>query len=57
VNSPLWTLKETARFLGVHPKTLERWVRSRRIPCVRVGTRIRFDPSDVVAWVSARKEG
>jgi excisionase family DNA binding protein len=53
----LRTVHEVARFLQVHEKTLLRWVRSRGFPCVRVGTRLRFDPSDVLRWISARKEG
>lgn len=54
---PLWTLHEVATYLKVHPKTVRRWLKCRALPCVRVGTRIRFDPSDVALWVSARKEG
>lgn len=53
----LWTIREVADFLRVHPKTISKWIRSRGFPCVRVGARIRFDPSDVTKWVSARKEG
>jgi excisionase family DNA binding protein len=53
----LWTVRQVAVFLHVHEKTLLRWVRSRGFPCVRVGTRLRFDPSDVLRWISARKEG
>ena len=47
---------EVASFLGVHPKTVYRLMRSDRLPCVRVGTRVRFLASDVLRWVSARKE-
>ena len=53
----LWTIAEVAAHLHLHPKTIARWVRTRRFPCVRVGSRLRFDPRDVTAWVSARKEG
>ncbi len=53
----LWTAREVAQFLKVHEKTLLRWVRSRRFPCIHVGTRLRFDSSDVFRWISARKEG
>jgi len=54
---PLMSIQETASHLGIHPKTLARYVRTKGFPCVRVGSRIRFDISDVTAWVSARKEG
>ncbi len=54
---PLLTLEEVADFLRVDPKTVRRWVAARRIPCLRIGTRIRFDPGDLVSWVRRRKEG
>ena len=54
---PLLTLPEVAAFLQVHEKTVARWVRSRQIACVRIGSRLRFDRQDVLRWVAARKEG
>lgn len=53
----LWNVARTAMFLGVHPKTVHRWRRSHGLPCVVIGSRVRFRPSDVTKWVSARKEG
>ena len=53
----LWTVRELARFLGLHEKTVYRLVRSGDLPCVRVRNRVRFHPTDVLRWVSARKEG
>jgi excisionase family DNA binding protein len=53
----LWTVAEIARFLQVHPKTIHRWRRTQALPCVVIGSRVRFRPSDVTKWVSARKEG
>jgi excisionase family DNA binding protein len=53
----LLTLPEVSKYLGVNPKTVRRWVASRRMPCVRVGTRLRFDVGDIVSWVRQRKEG
>lgn len=53
----LWNVRRTAAFLGVHPKTVHRWRRSHGLPCVVIGSRVRFRPSDVTKWVSARKEG
>ena len=54
---PLWTLHEVAAYLHVHEKTVARWLRAGRLPCVRIGSRLRFDRQDVLRWVSARKEG
>ena len=53
----LLTVDEVAEFLQVHPKTVLRLVRSDDLPCLRLRSRLRFDPADVVRWVSARKEG
>jgi len=53
----LLTIAEVAAYLRVDQKTVRRWVTARRIPCLRIGTRIRFDHGDLVSWVRQRKEG
>jgi excisionase family DNA binding protein len=53
----LLTAHEVADLLQVHLRTVRRLVADGGLPCVRVGTRVRFDPRDVLRWVSARKEG
>jgi len=53
----LLTLSEVAEILRVSPKTVRRMAALRRIPCVRFGRGLRFFPGDVLAWLSARKEG
>ena len=57
VADSLWTIRDVAAYLHVHEKTVARWLRSGRLPCVRIGSRLRFDRQDVLRWVSARKEG
>ena len=54
---PLLTLHEVAALLRVHEKTVSGWVRRRRLPCIRLGGRLRFDQRDVLRWIAARKEG
>lgn len=51
----LLTTRELAAHLKVHPKTIARWTRlhSNPLPCVRVRSRVRFDLSHVLAWVSS----
>lgn len=49
--------REVAAMFGVHPKTVETWRALHGLPCVVVGRSVRFDPSDVLRWASARKEG
>lgn len=53
----LLTISQLATYLNVSSKTVRRWVATRRIPCVRIGTRIRFEHGDIASWVRQRKEG
>lgn len=57
VNSQLVTAEEAAALLSV-PKT---WVlaeaRADRIPHVRLGRYVRFEPAQVQAWWEARRRG
>ncbi|MEU0492057.1 helix-turn-helix domain-containing protein [Nocardiopsis sp. NPDC006139] len=48
----LWTPEETASYLGVPLKTLYQW-RYRRTgpPSHRVGRHVRYEPTEVRAWV------
>jgi excisionase family DNA binding protein len=55
--SRLLTAEEVSELLRVSTKTVRRLVAYRRLPCVRFGRALRFDPGDVLAWLSARKEG
>ena len=36
------TLEETARYLDIHPGTLYRWARAKRVPAVKIGKVWRF---------------
>lgn len=53
----LLTVADVARLLRVHEKTIRRLVRSHQLPCVRVGASVRFLPTDLTRWLSARREG
>ena len=52
----LWTAREVARFLGVHAKTVYDLVARGELPCIRIGKCLRFSPTELTRWVSARKE-
>lgn len=47
--------KEVIKLLGVHITTLQLWTRHRRIPFIRVGHLIRFDPAQLASWLSERQ--
>jgi excisionase family DNA binding protein len=53
---PLLTLDELAAHLRLSQRTIRRLVAARRLPCVRIGRQLRFDPADVFRFVSARKD-
>jgi hypothetical protein len=48
---------DIAKLLAVHPKTVERLRRTEKLPWIRISGSVRYDISDVLRWVSARKEG
>jgi excisionase family DNA binding protein len=54
----LLTSKEVAPLLGVsHPKTVEKWVKTKKLPCVRMGRNLRFRRGDVLRWLAQRGDG
>jgi len=54
----LLDINEAARRLGVHPGTLHRWTRARRVPAVRIGRRVlRFDPVALQKFITASSDG
>ena len=44
------TTKEAAALLRVHPKTVERWVRTKGLPCKHRGRNLVFVRGDVLRW-------
>lgn len=45
------SVKEVAELLGVVESTVQRWVRNREIPAIRVADTIRFDPHVLANWL------
>jgi excisionase family DNA binding protein len=48
---PLWDARQVARWLGIHRTRLYHLVRTDRIPHLRVGRVVRFDPQAIATWV------
>ena len=45
---------EIAEFLGVQPRTIEKWTSGRRIPHIRVSHRcVRYNLEEVDAWFNS----
>ena len=56
-NNVLMSSKEIAPYVGVtHSKAVERWVREKGLPCVKIGRNLRFRLGDVLRWLAQRKE-
>ena len=49
----LFTITEVADALGVDVRHVRRLVHERRIPFIKWGHLLRFDPADITAWVDA----
>ena len=53
----LLLLREVADLLRVNERTVRRLVVREGLPCIHLGTRLRFSLRNVLRWVSAREEG
>ena len=52
----LFTIREAAQYLAVSVSTLYGWVWQRRIPFIKIGRALRFDPHDLAAFIEANKQ-
>jgi excisionase family DNA binding protein len=53
----LLSIGQLAERLGTTPRRVRRLVAERRVPFVKVGRLVRFDPDDIAAWLDARRVG
>ena len=52
----LWDEKETARYLGLSVEFLQRdRLKLRRVPFIKIGYAVRYDPDDVKAFAQSCK--
>lgn len=51
----LMTVQEASEYLAVSVSTLYGWVWQRRIPFVKVGRAVRFDPVELESFVDANR--
>jgi excisionase family DNA binding protein len=47
----MMTIQDVVELLGVHQQTVYEWVWVGKIPSIRVGSRIKFDPRALGAWL------
>ncbi len=53
----LLTVKEVSEILSIAPQTLYQWAELGRIPSFKLGGCIRFDESEIMAWLGSCKKG
>ncbi len=54
---PLMDLAGVARRLGVNQRHIRRLVAERRIPYLKWGHLLRFDPVEIEAWLDGARRG
>jgi excisionase family DNA binding protein len=50
----LLTTSDVSKLLGIHRETLYQWIRDGRIPAMRIGRNLKFDPAALAVWLEAR---
>ena len=51
----LLTPDEVAAMLRIARKTVVVMAREKRIPCIRIGRFVRFDPVEIDRWIDGRR--
>jgi excisionase family DNA binding protein len=53
----LLTIVQLADHLGSSPRHVRRLVAERRVPYLKVGRFVRFDPVEIAAWLDDQRRG
>jgi excisionase family DNA binding protein len=51
----LMSVNEAARYIGRSPKALRHLIANGTIPCIRDGSRVHLDRTDLDGWIEMRK--
>ena len=52
----LLSVRQVSQILGSHPHTIYGWVEEGKLPCLRIGSRIKFRESVIEEWLAKRSE-
>ena len=52
---PLMEIDQIAEYLGVSVRHIRRLVAEQRIPYIKWGSKLHFDPEDIDAWVDQHR--
>ena len=55
MSMPLMDISSAALHLGITKNTLYSWVSQQRIPYVKMGRLVKFDRTDLDAWIESNK--
>ena len=47
----LLTIQQAAQMTGISTTTLYKWVSQRKIPYIKMGRLVKFDPSKLEEWI------
>ena len=53
----LLTIDQLAERLGITVRHVRRLVAEKRVPYLKVGKLVRFDPDEIKQWLASRREG
>ncbi|MBU0709679.1 MAG: helix-turn-helix domain-containing protein [Candidatus Omnitrophica bacterium] len=53
-NKEIWTTKEVADYLNLHPLTVHRYAREGKIPAFKIGTDWRFQKKHIESWIKEK---
>ena len=53
----LLTIEQLADTLGITVRHVRRLIAERRVPYLKVGRLIRFDPAEVTRWLDSNRQG
>jgi excisionase family DNA binding protein len=53
----LLTIDQLAEGLGITVRHVRRLVAEKRVPYLKVGKLVRFDPDEIKQWLASRREG
>ena len=51
----LWNIETLAKRLGTSTRHVRRLVQERRIPYIKLGRPVRFDPAEIEAWLDQQR--
>ena len=52
---PLWNVAEVANCLGITAKGVYGLVEKRKVPFLRIGSRLRFEPGKIQDWIHQQR--